>query len=119
MMSLPYNILQGIFDDQEYAHGYIELQQTGTIGDPILLAAQGNTYDRTGDAVRIVPIDGSRWQIAYWAPASNLVYLFSINVPLLCIFLLISAGLLLFIITWFRRLIEDALLITNSHPGPQ
>jgi hypothetical protein len=113
MMSLPYDILQGIFDAPKYAQGYIELQQTGTVGDPILLAAQGDIYDKTGDATRIVPINDSRWQIAYWASASSQVYLFSISVAMLCAALLLSTGLLLFIVILFRRLIKDILPATE------
>jgi phosphomannomutase/phosphoglucomutase len=114
MLSLPHNILQGIFDDLGYVQGYIELQQAGARGDPILLAAQGDTYDRIGDAVRVFPIDGSRWQIAYWAPASSLVYLSSISVWVLGTVFLIASASMFLIIALFHRLIDDSLPTTDS-----
>jgi phosphomannomutase/phosphoglucomutase len=118
-LSLPYEILQGILDDPGYIQGYIELQQAGAIGDPIVLAARGDINNRTGDAIRVVPIAGSRWQVAYWTPASRLVYLFSLNVPLLCVFLLVPTGLMLFIVMLFRRLVHDAISTIDSYSAAQ
>ena len=106
-LSLPYGILQEILDAPEHVQGYIELQQAGAIGDPLVLVARGDPNNRTGDARRVVPITGSRWQVAYWTPASSLVYLFSLNVPLLCVFLLVSTGLMLFIVMLYRRLVHE------------
>jgi len=114
MLSLPHNILQGIFDDLGYVQGYIELQQAGPRGDPILLAAQGDTYDRIGDAARVIPIDGSRWQIAYWAPASSLVYLNSVSVWVFGTIFLIASASMFLIIALFSRLISDSLISTRS-----
>ena len=113
MLSLPHNILQDIFDDLGYVQGYIELQQAGPRGDPILLAAQGDTYDRIGDAARVIPIDGSRWQIAYWAPASSLVYLNSVSVWVFGTIFLIASVSMFLIITLFSRLINDTLPTTD------
>jgi len=106
-LSVPFKTLQGIMDNP-YVDGYIELQQAGTIGEPLVLAARGDINNRTEDARRVVPIAGSRWQVAYWTPASRLVYLFSLNAPLLSVFLLVSTGLTLFIVTLFRRLVREA-----------
>jgi hypothetical protein len=110
MVLLPNEFLQDIFDDLEHAHGYIELQQTSPGGDPITVTMQGDNSYKAGDAVRVVPIAGSRWQVAYWTPANSPVYLFSINVPLLCVVLLISTGLLLIIGSLLRRLVDDSIV---------
>jgi hypothetical protein len=107
-LSLPYEILQGIMDEHGPVDGYIELQQAGAIGAPLVLAARGDLGNRTGDARRVAQVAGSRWQVAYWTPASSLVYLFSLSVPLLCIILLVSTGLMLFIVMLFRRLVQEA-----------
>jgi hypothetical protein len=119
MLSLPDNFLQDILDELQQVHGYIELQQTVPKGDRIVVAVQGNIDNKKGDAALVVPIAGSRWQIAYWPPASSLVYLFSINVPLLCVALFMLTGVLLLIIALFRRLIDDALLAQGSSSAPQ
>jgi len=110
MVLLPNEFLQDIFDDLQHAHGYVELQQTSPRSDPITVTVQGDNKYKAGEAVRVVPIAGSRWQIAYWTPTNNPVYLFSINVPLLCAVLLISTGLLLVIVSLFRRLVDDSLV---------
>ena len=112
MLSLPNDFLQDIFDDLQQVRGYIELQQTHPNGKPTVVTLQGDASNREGDAVRVVPIAGSRWQVAYWPPANNPVYLFNISVPLLFVVLLVSAGLLLIIVTLFRRLVNDSLIST-------
>ena len=112
MMSLPNDFLQDIFDDLQQVRGYIELQQTHPNGKPTVVTLQGDASNREGDAVRVVPITGSRWQVAYWPPANNPVYLFNISVPLLSAVLLIATGLLLIIVALFRRLVNDSLIST-------
>ena len=109
MLSLSDGSLQDILDDLQQVNGYIELQQTGPKSDPIAVAVQGDIANREGDAVRVVPIAGSRWQLAYWSPATGQVYLFNISVPLLSAVLLISTGLLLLIVGLYRRLVNDSL----------
>jgi hypothetical protein len=106
-LSLPYEILQNIMDEPGQLRGYVELQQSDAIGTPLVLASRGDLNNSTGDARRIVPIAGSRWQVAYWTPASTLVYLFSLSVPLLCLFLLASTGMMLFIVMLLRRLVQE------------
>ena len=106
-LSLPYEILLGIMGKPAQIEGYVELQQAGAIGNPLVLATRGDTNNRTGDARRIVPIAGSRWQLAYWTPSSNLVYLFSLSIPLLCTVLLVSTGLMLVIVRLFRKLVQE------------
>jgi len=112
MVLLPNEFLQDIFDDLQHAHGYIELQQTSPKSDPITVTVQGDNTYKAGDPSRVMPIAGSRWQIAYWTPANDQIYLFSVNVPILCIVLLISTGLLLVIVSLFRRLVDDSIVST-------
>ena len=109
MMSLPNDFLQNIFDDLQQLQGYLELQQTHPNANPTVVTLQGDTSNKAGDAVRIVPIPGSRWQIAYWTPLNNPVYLFTISVPLLFTVLLVTAGLLLVVVGLLRSLVNDFL----------
>ena len=110
MMSLPNDFLQDIFNDLQQVHGYIELQQTHPNGKPTVVTLQGDASNREGDAIRVVPIAGSRWQVAYWPPTNSQVYLFNVSVPLLSAVLLISTGLLLIIVALFCRLVNDSLI---------
>ena len=112
MMSLPNDFLQDIFDDLQQVHGYIELQQTHPNGKPTVVTLHGDASNREGDAARVMPIAGSRWQVAYWPPANNPVYLLNISVPLLFAVLPISTSLLLIIVALFRRLVNDSLIST-------
>jgi phosphomannomutase/phosphoglucomutase len=75
MLSLSNDVLQGILDDLQELHGYIELQQAGSKGVPILVATHGDRNYRSGEPVTVMPIAGSRWQIAYWPAVSTMAYL--------------------------------------------
>ena len=114
MLSLPDDFLKDILDDLQQVNGYIELQQTGPQSDPIAVAVQGDIDNREGDAVRVVPIAGSRWQVAYWTPASNLVYLGSISVWVLSTLLMIASVSMFVIIIQFRRLINEVVPASGS-----
>ena len=110
MVLLPNEFLQDIFDDLQHAHGYIELQQTSPGSDPITVTMQGDNTYKAGEAVRVVPIAGSRWQIAYWTPGKQPRLPVQHQRPLLCVVLLISTGLLLIIVSLLRRLVDDSIV---------
>jgi hypothetical protein len=113
MMSLPNESLQNIFDDLQQVQGYIELQQTHPNDKPTVVTQQGDTSNKAGEPARIVPIPGSRWQVAYWIPLNNPVYLFAIGAPLLFAVVLVSAGLLLVVVGLLRRLVNDSLSVLD------
>ncbi len=112
MMSLPNDSLQNVFDDLKQVNGYIELQQIHPNNEPIVVTQQGNMSNRTGDPIQVMPIPGSRWQVAYWTPLNNPIYLFNISVPVLFAVVLLSGGLLLVVIGLLRRLVSDTLVST-------
>ena len=70
MLSLSNDVLQDLFADLPPIDGYIELQQAGEKGAPVRLVSHGDADARQGEAGHIVPVEGSRWQLAYW-PATG------------------------------------------------
>jgi phosphomannomutase/phosphoglucomutase len=110
MLSLSNDVLQGILDDLQELHGYIELQQAGSKGQPILVATHGDRNYRSGDPVKVVPIAGSRWQIAYWPAVSTMAYLGGIGRWVLAS-LGVAFGLLAVLIIMQFRKINNALRV--------
>ena len=79
MLSLSNDVLQGILDDLKELHGYIELRQAGEKGAPVVVAARGDPSIKSGQAERVVPIEHTRWQIAWWPETGSLAYLSGIS----------------------------------------
>jgi len=103
MLSLSNDVLQGILDDLQELHGYIELQQAGSKGVPILVATHGDRNYRSGEPVTVMPIAGSRWQIAYWPAVSTLAYLGDIGRWVLAALGVALLLLALLVIGMFRK----------------
>jgi phosphomannomutase/phosphoglucomutase len=104
MLSLSRDVLQDILGDLQELRGYIELQQHGTRGKPVAVAHYGDNSVKQGKAERILPIDGSRWQVAYWPAISGLAYVGSISVWVLGAFLVSAFVLVVLVIVLFRRI---------------
>jgi phosphomannomutase/phosphoglucomutase len=110
MLSLSKDVLQDILGDLQELNGYIELQQDGTKGRPVAVAHYGDNSAKQGKAERVLPIEGSRWQVAYWPAVSGLYYLGGISMWVLGAFLVVSFILVFLIIILFRR-IKQALRV--------
>jgi phosphomannomutase/phosphoglucomutase len=108
MLSLSNDVLQGILDDLQELHGYIELQQAGSKGSPILVATHGDRNYRSGEPVRVVPIAGSRWQIAYWPAVTSMAYLGGVGRWVVAA-LGVAFGLLALLVIMMFRKINNAL----------
>lgn len=67
LVSLAVPVLQQSMKRLKLASGYVELQQKLPDGKLLALAAQGDKADRSGTPSRLLPIPGTRWQLAYWA----------------------------------------------------
>ena len=110
MLSLSKDVLQDILGDLQELNGYIELQQDGTKGKPVAVAHYGENSAKQGAAERVLPIAGSRWQVAYWPAISGLYYLGEISMWVLGAFLAAAFILALLIVLLFRR-IKNALRV--------
>jgi phosphomannomutase/phosphoglucomutase len=110
MLSLSKDVLQDILGDLQDLNGYIELQQDGTKGRPVAVARYGDKEAKQGAAERVLPIAGSRWQVAYWPAVSGLYYLGKISVWVLGAALVAAFILLLLTILLFRK-IKNALRV--------
>jgi phosphomannomutase/phosphoglucomutase len=104
MLSLSNDVLQGILDDLQDLQGYIELQQAGSKGLPVVVATQGDRAHRSGDPLTVVPIAGSRWQIAYWPAISPMNYLTGVGRWVLAALGVASVLLAILVIILFRKL---------------
>ncbi len=110
MLSLSIDVLQDILGDLQELNGYIELQQDGTRGKPVAVAHYGDDSAKQGVAERVLPIEGSLWQVAYWPAVSGLAYLGAISVWVLGAVLVSALVLVMVIVLLFRR-INNALRI--------
>ena len=105
MLSLSNDVLQGILDDLKELHGYIELRQAGEKGAPVVVASRGDPAIKSGQAERVVPIEHTRWQIAWWPETGSLAYLSGISLWVLGALLLTALLFAALVIVLFRRLI--------------
>jgi len=110
MLSLSSDVLQDILGDLQELNGYIELQQNGTKGKPVAVAHYGDNSAKQGAAERVLPIEGSRWQVAYWPAIGGLYYLGNISMWVLGAFLAAAFILTLLVVLLFRR-IKNALRV--------
>jgi len=110
MLSLSSDVLQDILGDLQELNGYIELQQNGTKGKPVAVAHYGDNSAKQGAAERVLPIEGSRWQVAYWPAIGRLYYLGNISMWVLGAFLAAAFILTLLVVLLFRR-IKNALRV--------
>ncbi len=110
MVSLSADVLQNILNDIRELDGYIEVQQDGTKGAPVVITRYGDQALKQGDADRVVRIEGSRWQVAYWPAVSGLVALGGISMWVLGAFLLSAAAMVALIIVLIGK-IKNALRV--------
>ena len=106
MLSLSNDVLLDILTGLQQMKGYLELRQAGAKGTPVVVATYGDPDSRGGDPELVLPINGSRWQVAYWPAVSTTVFLASISIWVLGAFLIASIVLVLLILVLFRRLIN-------------
>jgi phosphomannomutase/phosphoglucomutase len=106
MLSLSNDALTGILDDLQQVDGYIELQQVGIKGRPAVVARHGDSSIRDGTPGQVLPVEGSRLQVAYWPAVNSLVYLADISLWVLGASLAITALLVLLVVYQFRRLMQ-------------
>ena len=106
MLSLSNDVLLDILTGLQQMNGYLELRQAGAKGTPVVVATYGDPDSRGGDPELVLPINGSRWQVAYWPAVSTTVFLASISIWVLGAFLIASIVLVWLILVLFRRLIN-------------
>ncbi len=106
MLALSHKVLKGVLSDLQQINGYIELQQDGAKGPPAVIAAQGNVAIKSGDPGQVVPVSGSRWQVAYWPATSSLVYLGKMGIWVLAAVLAAAAVLVVMVSLLFRRIVN-------------
>jgi phosphomannomutase / phosphoglucomutase len=104
MVSLSADVLQNILDDVREIDGYIELQQDGARGTPVEIIGHGDQTVKQGDADRVIHIEGSRWQVAYWPAMSGVAALGGISMWVLGAFLLSAAAMVSLIIVLIRKI---------------
>jgi len=104
MLSLSSDVLQDMLDDLQQQYGYIELQQTGSKGAPVLVATHGERSFRSGEPVKQVPVAGSSWQIVYWPAVRSMDYLAGIGRWVVAALAAAFGLLVLLIVPLFRRL---------------
>ncbi len=110
MVSLSADVLQDVYSDLQGLNGYIELQQDGGKGRPVEVAGFGEKTLKQGEPDRVVRVDGSRWQVAWWPAATGLGALAGISTWVLGAFLaaaLLMSALIIFLI----RKIKNALRV--------
>jgi len=110
MVSLSADVLQNILSDIRELNGYIEVQQDGAKGAPVVITSHGDQVLKQGDADRVVRIEGSRWQVAYWPAVSGLVALGGISMWVLGAFILSAAAMVALIIVLIAK-IKNALRV--------
>ena len=106
VLSLHNELLQGMLDDLQQLSGYIELRQDGAKGAPLVVASQGDAAVREGEPTRVVPIAGSRWQVAYWPAVNNIAYLAGISVRVLGAYAVAAAVMMLLILVQVRKVVK-------------
>jgi phosphomannomutase/phosphoglucomutase len=75
MVSLSNDVLQRALVGLEGKSGYIELQQAGAKGQPVVIATHGDGQFKARAPDRTEHVRGTRWQIAYWPVVTQFVYL--------------------------------------------
>ncbi|MEZ5541501.1 MAG: phosphomannomutase/phosphoglucomutase [Pseudomonadota bacterium] len=104
MLSLSNDVLQGILDDLKELHGYIELRQDGEKGEPVVVAVRGAAGLKSGAPERVVPIEHTRWQIAWWPESGALAALAGISMWVLAALGVCAALFAALVFVLFRRL---------------
>jgi phosphomannomutase/phosphoglucomutase len=106
MLSLSNDVLLDILTDLQQMNGYLELQQAGAKGAPVVVATYGDPDSGDGDPGMVLPVNGSRWQVAYWPAVSTIVFLGSISIWVLAAFMVASVVMVFLILFLFSRLIN-------------
>jgi phosphomannomutase/phosphoglucomutase len=110
MLSLSIDVLQGTLDDLQDLPGYIELQQAGAKGLPVRVAMHGDRNYRSGEPATVMPVAGSRWQVAYWPAVSSSTYLRDVGRWVLAALGVVFALLVTLVITLCRK-VSNALRV--------
>ena len=110
MVSLSADVLKNIMADIQELDGYIELQQDGAKGSPVVIAGYGDPSLKQGDADRVVRVEGSRWQVAWWPAVSGVMALAGISLWVLGACLLTAVLIVILIIVLLRK-IRNALRV--------
>lgn len=110
MVSLSADVLQNILNDIRELDGYVEVQQDGAKGAPVVITNHGEPSLKQGDADRVVRIEGSRWQVAYWPDVTGLVALGGMSMWVLGAFILSAAAMVALIIFLIGK-IKNALRV--------
>jgi len=110
MVSLSADVLQNILGDIHELNGYIEVQQDGAKGAPAVITSYGDQSLKQGDADRLVSVEGSRWQVAWWPAVSGMMALAGLSIWVLGAFIAAAAALVFFIIVLMGR-IKNALRV--------
>ena len=79
MVSLSKDILQSALGDLAGTSGYVELQQAGSKGDPVVIATHGDGQFKARNPDRIARVPGTRWQVSYWPETSKFTYLAKVS----------------------------------------
>ena len=66
LVSYPVAMQQKLLDKLKNPVGHIEIWQPVQDGKHLVLAARGTAPGRDDPAPRVVDLDGTRWQLAYW-----------------------------------------------------
>ncbi len=110
MVSLSADVLQNILNDIRELDAYIEVQQDGAKGAPVVITSHGDPSLKQGDADRVVRIEGSRWQVAYWPAVTGLVALGGMSMWVLGAYIL-SAAAMVALIIFLTGKIKNALRV--------
>ncbi len=101
MVSLSADILQEVYADLQGLNGYMELQQDGAKGRPVEIAGFGEKALRQGEPDRVVRVEGSRWQVAWWPATTGMGALAGISLWVLGAFgvaAVVLSALIIFLI---------------------
>ncbi len=79
MVSLSNDILQRALLGLEDLTGYVELQQAGAKGKPVVVATHGDGEFKARNPDSVKAVSGTRWQVAYWPALSSFVYLAKVS----------------------------------------
>ena len=103
VLSLWDEMLQDILAGLGKTSSYIELQQYGEDGAPEILATHGDALARIGRPGQLLPVRGSRWQIAWWPPRGLLWILTDLSLAFQAVIALAVSIVLVFLYTLLFR----------------
>jgi len=102
VVSLSNDILQRALVGLEGMSGYVELQQAGAKGQPVVIATHGDGQFKGRTPDRIGKVSGTRWQVAYWPAISQFAYLGKASLLVLIAVAAAAAIFILLVMQLFR-----------------